>query len=317
MNRINHKKVRKSILEIQRDWENGNIKELENLMTAWAGINALAPSEFDSFFVVDGFYGESLREIDLISNQWWSDWWRHCNLLFPSQYSMYLVCLENALQSIPGCKNVMLPHWNESDKYQFANGFPSFLTNDTFTYADGTIIKNPLVSFTFPIKIIDSELFNQVNENELYIKNLVYNTLGHAYTGLIGNPEDQNQVLLRNTQWPTLIKRNELLHQNIVNWLNLSVAASTLNEVNTTKTTTFPICDYQTYKDYLNESTYTVSSNSTSSQAGTVSVVPLEQPKNDIYSAIEMTLQKLDNKILVLNQLLDIMEMWAKTKHLV
>jgi len=49
MTTTNQIRVRKSILEIQRDYENGNTTELENLMTAWAGIKALDPSDLNSF----------------------------------------------------------------------------------------------------------------------------------------------------------------------------------------------------------------------------------------------------------------------------
>ncbi len=324
MTKANHKRVRKSIQEIERDYKNGNTQELENLMTAWAGINTLAPSDFGSFFVIDGFYGDSFRENDSINSQWWSEWWRNCNLLFPSQHTMYLMCLEKALQSIQGCENVMLPHWNESDRYSFAKGFPSFLTDNTFTYTDGTVIKNPLISFTFPMTIIDSESYTQAHENELYIKNLAYKTLRHTYTGLVGNPEDQNQVIIRNTQWSTLTTGKELLNQNIINWLNMYVAAIAPCEINKTELSTFPICDYQTYKDYVNEPNHTATNKTAKNQANNhktqtnaVSIVPVKYPNSDTYSAIQMTLQKLDNKILMLNQLLDIMEMWAKTKHLV
>lgn len=50
MSATNQIRVRKSILEIQRDYENGFTTELENLMTAWAGIKALDPSDLNSFF---------------------------------------------------------------------------------------------------------------------------------------------------------------------------------------------------------------------------------------------------------------------------
>ena len=53
--------VRKSILTIQEDYNNGNKKELENLMRAWHGIKALPHDDPNSFFTIGGFHGEPFR----------------------------------------------------------------------------------------------------------------------------------------------------------------------------------------------------------------------------------------------------------------
>jgi len=107
---------------------------------------------------------------------------------------MYLVRLEEALQSIPGCENVMLPYWDETDDYSLANGIPSCLTDETFKYADGTVIPNPLVSFTFPVTITDNVSSDQANGGGLYTKEVGYTTVRYPYSGLVGTPQDQNRL---------------------------------------------------------------------------------------------------------------------------
>lgn len=293
MTTTNQIRVRKSILEIQRDYENGNTTELENLMTAWAGIKALDPSDLNSFFVIGGYHGEPFRGAGYGNSQWWGGWCNHGNVLFPTWHRMYLVRLEQALQSIPGCENVMLPYWDETDDYSLANGIPSCLTDETFKYADGTVIPNPLVSFTFPLTITDNVSSDQANGGGLYTKEVGYTTVRYPYSGLVSTPEDQKQTAIHNAQWPTLAEGNAVLNQNVVNWLNLSVVTIAPDGVNNTEPTTFPAGVHQAYIDCLNAPNYTVFSNTTSSQAyndllpsGAVPVMPLEQPHNDIHLAV-------------------------------
>lgn len=287
MTTTNKLRVRKSILEIQQDYENGKPQELENLMTAWAGIKALDPTDLNSFFIIGGYHGEPFRGAGYANNQWWGGWCNHGNVLFPTWHRMYLARLEQDLQSIPGCEDVMLPYWDETDEYSLKNGIPSCLTDDTFTYSDGRVIPNPLVSFTFPVNVTD----NIASDNNLYTKSAGYTTVRYPYSGLVGNEAAQLQTKAHNSQWPTTAEGNVELNKNVVNWLNLDVVAIQPDGVN--NNTTFPAGIFQAYKDCLNAPNYTVFSNTTSSQAyndllpsGATPVVPLEQPHNDMHLAV-------------------------------
>jgi hypothetical protein len=75
-------------------------------------------------------------------------------VLFPSWHRAYLYRLEKALQSIPGCADVMLPFWDECSTDSQQNGIPRALTDETFVL-DGQTIPNPLRSFVLPVAIVD------------------------------------------------------------------------------------------------------------------------------------------------------------------
>ena len=54
-------KIRKSVIDLQRDYDNGNKKELQDLMRAWKGIKELPAEDENSFFKLGGFHGEPFR----------------------------------------------------------------------------------------------------------------------------------------------------------------------------------------------------------------------------------------------------------------
>jgi tyrosinase len=292
--------VRRSILEIQTAFnDETDTRTLENLMTAWAGIQALAPTDPNSFFVIGGYHGEPFRGAGYGNSQWWGGWCNHGNVLFPTWHRAYLHRLEKALQSIPGCEDVMLPYWDETDSYSLANGIPSCLTDETFTYkSTGKTIPNPLCSFTFPLPITD----NVSSDNGLYTKPFIpappvapvpYTTVRYPYSGLVGTQAAQEQTTTHNSQWPSLAEGNVVLNQNIVNWLNLAVVTIAPDGVNSDVPTTIPAGILSAFQSCLNAPNYTVFSNVTSAQnyndllpTGATQVVPLEQPHNDIHLAV-------------------------------
>ena len=55
--------MRRSIVDIQADYDAGNKKEPEDLMRAWKEIEELGPNELRSFFMIGGFHGEPYREL--------------------------------------------------------------------------------------------------------------------------------------------------------------------------------------------------------------------------------------------------------------
>ena len=106
-------RVRRSISDIQADYEAGNTAELETLMRAWKGIKDLPPGDPNAFFLLGGFHGEPFRGPGAWANAWWGGYCQHGTVLFPTWHRAYLYTLENALRSIPGCETVTLPFWDE------------------------------------------------------------------------------------------------------------------------------------------------------------------------------------------------------------
>ena len=284
--------IRRSIFEIQTNFDNKtDTKTLEDLMTAWAGIKALEPSDLNSFFVIGGYHGEPFRGAGYGSSAWWGGWCNHGNVLFPTWHRMYLKRLETALQSIPGCENVMLPYWDETDDYSLAHGIPSCLTKDTFTYSNGNTIPNPLLSFTFPVNITDNVSTDQEGgAGGLYTKNAGYTTVRYPYSGLVGTPDDLATTKRHNDQWNSE-QAVTVLNQNVVNWLNLKVVELQPDNVN--KNPSIQAGIHSAYQSCLNAPNYTVFSNTTSAQnyndlldPSVTPLVPLEQPHNDIHLAV-------------------------------
>jgi tyrosinase len=283
--------TRRSILEIQTNFDNKtDTKTLEDLMTAWAGIKALDPSDLNSFFVIGGYHGEPFRGAGYGSSAWWGGWCNHGNVLFPTWHRLYLKRLETALQSIPGCDNVMLPYWDETDEYSLAQGIPSCLTDEFFTYSDGRQIPNPLRSFSFPVNITDNVSTDQEGSGGLYTKQAGYTTVRYPYSGLVGTASDQAATALHNSQW-TPAEAVAVLNNNVVNWLNLAVVSIQPDKVNNNTTVKAGI--HAAYQNCLDAPNYTVFSNTTSCQhyndllpTGAVTAMPLEQPHNDVHLAV-------------------------------
>lgn len=272
-------KIRKSVIDLQRDYDNGNKKELQDLMRAWKGIKELPAEDENSFFKLGGFHGEPFRGAGWGSSAYWGGYCNHGNVLFPTWHRVYLLKLEEALQSIKGCEDVMLPYWDETDEESLKNGIPACLT-DEFFELDGQQIANPLRSFVFPKNIVD----NVQGDNNLYSKPLGYETVRYPLSGLVGSDEAKAATLAHNSQFPNYAKNVEILNDNILNWLNSQIVVN--GQV-------IPTNVSQKYKDCLNAPNYTVFSNTTSAAEwnanlaeGASPVVALESPHNSIHLAV-------------------------------
>ena len=122
---------------------------------SYYGIEELPPNDPNSFFMLGGFHGEPFRGAGWGNSAYWGGYCNHGNVLFPTWHRVYLYKLELALQSIPGCQDVMLPYWDETNEESLKNGIPWALTEEFFTL-DGVQIPNPLRSFIFPQNITDN-----------------------------------------------------------------------------------------------------------------------------------------------------------------
>ena len=131
--------VRRSITDLQKDYDSGNKAPLETLMRAWKGIKELPPTDPNSFFIIGGYHGEPFRGPGETDPAWWGGYCQHGTVLFPSWHRAYLWRLEKALQSIPGCADVQLAFWDECSANSQQNGIPHALTDETFVLDGQTI----------------------------------------------------------------------------------------------------------------------------------------------------------------------------------
>jgi tyrosinase len=267
-------RVRVSLTDLQHAYECGDKAPLENLMRAWQGIKALSSNDPRSFFVLGGYHGEPFRGAGWGSSAYWGGYCMHGNVLFPIWHRFYLLAVEDALRSIPGCQDVALPFWDECSEDSLANGIPWALTNPTFEL-DGAVIKNPLMSYKFPRNIVDQIGGDDPN----YSKPAGYETVRYPYSGLVGTDNDRDATKKHNAQW-TYEEAVPLLNQNIVNWLGQQIIVDGKP---------IPTGVHQKFIDCLDAPNYTVFSNTSSAaewNSNEPLVVPLESPHNKIHLAV-------------------------------
>ena len=204
-------RVRRSIQDIQNDYDNGNKKELEDLMRAWKGIKELPPTDPNSFFMIGGYHGEPFRGAGWGNSSYWGGYCNHGNILFPTWHRAYLVRLEEALRSIPRCADVTLPFWDECSPDSVARGIPSALTQKDFSL-DGQTIANPLRSFVFTHGITDN--LSPFPDTD-YSKPQGYETVRYPLSGLVG-PGDIAATKAHNAKYPDYDTNVKLLNDNIV-----------------------------------------------------------------------------------------------------
>jgi len=268
-------RVRRSLTELQDAYDRGRKKPLEDLMRAWKGIKELPPDDPHSFFVLGGYHGEPFRGAGWGNSTFWGGYCQHGNVLFPIWHRIYLLKLEEALRSIPGCADVSLPFWDECSPASLADGIPWSLTNETFEL-DGETIPNPLRSYVFPTGIVDHISGDTPN----YSKPAAYETQRYPYSGLFGTPADAAASEKHNAQW-TYPEAVKLLDANIVAWLTQETVIAGGKPVKTGV--------HQAYVDCLNAPNYTVFSNTTSASEWNdahAKAVPLESPHNKIHLAV-------------------------------
>lgn len=275
----NKLRIRPSIEELGDQYKKGNKKPLEDLMRAWKGIKELPPSDPHSFFVLGGYHGEPFRGAGWGSSAYWGGYCNHGNVLFPTWHRVYVLKVEEALQSIKGCQNVMLPYWDETSAESAGNGIPWPLTDEWFQL-DGAKIPNPLRSFKFPLNIKD----NINGDNPNYSKPKNYETVRYPLSGLVGTPDDRKATDAHNKQYPSYKQNVQLLNNNVKAWLTSEIIVNNKP---------IPTHVGQKYKDCLEAPNYTVFSNTTSAQEwntnladGSKPVVPLESPHNSIHLSI-------------------------------
>ncbi|WP_020605360.1 tyrosinase family protein [Spirosoma spitsbergense] len=297
--------VRRSILELEHEYEKGINEDLAKVMTAWAYIKALPPDDPNSFFIIGGFHGEPFAGEGATNPQWWGGYCNHANVLFPTWHRAYLHRLEKALQTTPGCEDVMMPYWDETDTYSTTYGIPHSLTDQYFTFRHtvpdclkaqhiwcaGKKIENPLASFTFPAAITDT-IQGDFSD---YSKPEGYKTVRYPLSGLVGSSDFQEQTAEHNSMFTDYNTNVAILNANILQWLNYQVyyvpdANFSPSDKPPVHTTAAGIA--KAFADCLDAPNYNAFSNVQSAahfnevNAPEKQVVALEQPHNDIHLSV-------------------------------
>ncbi len=245
-------RVRRSITDLQDQYMAANRKPLEDLWRAWIGVKQLPPEDPRSFFTLGGYHGLPFRGIGATDPHFWGGYCHHGNVLFPTWHRLYLVKMEEALRSMPGCQDVTLPYWDETSADSLANGIPWALTRKTVEL-DGQTISNPLRSFIFNADVVESI----TTDGPAYGKPKGYETVRYPLSGLIGTPAASAATAAHNALYPDYDHNVMLLNQNITNWLAGTIVIGGQPERKG------QIAD--NYRKCLDAPNYTVFSNMTSS----------------------------------------------------
>jgi tyrosinase len=282
-------KVRQSVRDLQKEYDKGNKTPLEDLVRAWKGIQDLPPTDKRSFFVIGGYHGEPFQtrpQVDALTPVdtyvYWGGYCNHGNVLFPTWHRIFVLKLEQALQTI--VPDVAMPYWDETDEETLKEGIPSILTQEQFEL-DGKLIDNPLRSFTLPAAVVDDMNFPSEGDTEhIYEKPKGYQTVRYPLSGLVGTAEALAATVAHNAQFPDPSKNTELLNQNVKAWLR--GARPTPDNPNPKESGV-----YLLFRNCLDAPNYTAFSNTTSAQQWNLDhsggmVVSLEQPHNDIHLSV-------------------------------
>jgi len=313
-------RIRRSLYELEVEWRNGTSKELETLIRAFRGIQALPPDNENSFFRIGGYHGEPFRGKGATNSNWWGGYCNHANVLFPTWHRAYLLRLEDALRSIEGCGDVTLPFWDECfyinshpqhfplpASYTTPEGLrglptgplpkpqdpisyiPSILTMPTIQLSGETKpTPNPLYSYRLQ-EAINEEI---PDANKRYSKPIGYETVRYPLSGLVGTTEDAEESEIHNSKYETESERTGILNGNVLAWLTGTVEIEDDGNPDTRKPSDLTSV-FGRFLKCLNAPNYTVFSNTSSQTAWNKDPahsedieMSLESPHNAIHLAV-------------------------------
>ncbi len=273
-------RVRRSLNELQDEHAKGNTKPLDDLMRAWRGIKELPPDNPNSFFALGGLHGEPFRGAGWGSSQYWGGYCNHGNILFPTWHRMYVLKLEEALQSIKDCGHVMMAFWDEARPEDSEEPvIPWALTDKMYKLGKDEEIPNPLRSFVFNRAITDFIGNDIVN----YSKAKGYETVRYPLSGLVGTEDDRAKTKAHNAKYPDYEKNVKILNANVAAWLNAEIVV---------KGKPIETGVRKKYRECLDAPTYTLFSNTSSARQWNNDhdpkppIVPLESPHNSVHLAV-------------------------------
>lgn len=169
---------RKNILKL-------SVSERDKLIKAFQGIQNLPPDNKNSFYAIASLHGQPFRGGGWGNANWWGGYCNHGNVLFPTWHRAYLLHLENALRSIPGCEDVSIPYWDELTDTAGGAVIPNIFLDKKYKFANNETVDNPLYSYKFQKGFVD----HVGRPNEDYSKHADYQTVRYPYSGLVGKDQ--------------------------------------------------------------------------------------------------------------------------------
>ncbi|KAF8340774.1 putative tyrosinase [Amanita rubescens] len=217
-------RIRRSLQELQQKYDDRiDRSSLEKLVRAFVGIQDLTPDNPKSFEFISGYHG-----LPFVSppegtpaKEWWGGYCWHETVLFPTWHRAYVLELENALRSVPGCEDVTLPFWDEtleSGILPSPKPIPSILTTPTFTFDanPGVHIPNPL--FSYKLKQELDGTADEIRPNRSS-KPVSYQIVRYPLSGLVGTPEDRRKTSEHNSVYTDQDTNTDILNENVAQWL--------------------------------------------------------------------------------------------------
>lgn len=257
-----------SIQELQRRYEAGNKRPLENVLWAFKYMQELDFNDKQSYFYLAGFHG-------LSANGFPQGFCHHNNVLFPIWHRAYLLAFELSMQeqlrkhNHEDWESVGLPFLDSCSEDFQKFGLPSILTADTVELG-GKTVKNPLKSYVLPTEIIDND---GVGYNYSHSKG--HETVRYPFSSITAPPEEAAKADAHNARMKTQ-DYLALLNQNVRRWVKGDPDAR-----NRGVSEKFRAC--------LQAPDYTTLSNRTSASEASRKghfVISLESPHNDLHVAI-------------------------------
>ncbi|KAF8446940.1 hypothetical protein BGX38DRAFT_1192244 [Terfezia claveryi] len=292
-------RIRRSLNVLDQEWRDAppdTVTELDTLIKAFWGIQQLHPDNENSFFRIAGYHGEPFQGKGDTDSNWWG---------------AYLLRLEDALRSIPGCQDVTLPFWDEclyltakprvlpaSLRGGLPTGplppflpttryIPGILTMPTVPLKGENIsISNPLYSYGLQ-KPLDYQI---EGGDQRYSKPVNYKTVRYPLSGLVGNPVDQEKTDLHNSNYKEESEQTDILNENVGAWLEGTVEIEDDGNPDT-KLPSDLTSVYSRFLLCLKAPNYTVFSNTKSQTAWNkqypeLMAMSLESPHNAIHLAV-------------------------------
>ena len=251
-------RVRVSLQQLEGEYKAGNRKPLEKVITAFRYIQSLEPENPNSYFAIAGFHGEPFSGPGAKDGTWWGGFCNHSNVLFPTWHRAYLLRLEDALRTAPGCEDVTVPYLDElwTVKNPKDDPIPSVLTDKEFAIAGVEDKRNPLYSYRLQ-KALKEKVTTADNR---YTKHKGYETVRYPLSGLVGTTQDRYYTDLQNAKYgPTATQE---LNANVRAWLHGTAEPVKDDDPNTGYADTYSLIER--FRTCLRAPNYTIFSNTAS-----------------------------------------------------
>ena len=291
-------RTRYSIQFLVDEHDKGNTAPLENLIVAFRKIQALPPSNPDSFESIAGYHGEPFTEKPpLPINDYWGGFCQHNTILFPTWHRAVVLRLERALQNQGPDLNLAIPFWDECANVDDTDPnrpqilcppVPTIFTSPTLDFDVQGSNANPLYSYKLQQSLTDDEDGMETHPDpDRYTKQAGYATVRYPMSGLVGNTKAREATLAHNMamqkQYPSPEDQADALNNNVRAWLEGTVTIDQSGD-QTNIPDTYSI--YTRYLRSLKAPSYPLFSNKATKNAWLKTLGPKNEPP-EIFVSLE------------------------------